>query len=628
MVSDISITDVVRNDKTNVTFKYRILNKYGIIITQQIPASQIITVLKDATITLDPASQTGKIVLNSLSDIEKPKTFILVDSKTRKFGYSVIEGITDDTAKPSDPSVSSKTEIDSKVYQLIFTSNTLLKTSEDTFTFNYQALNQYGVDITNLIPVGQITATTSPDSTITLDPLTETGTITYSSSDIGKPTIITLTDQLTGTTAVLNTNDSEETEQVGDSLIVSKLFFPLNDVLKTDEKTATFSYKILDNGYANITKEIPASDIVATALVGSTKVDVSLDPSTGTGTINHNFADTDKSVMVKLLYKTGVGSTASLNINNSESQNETMNDNDLSVSQISFVLTDQVNYQIFNKYGQDITKKIPASQIALSSSVNSMINLDPATGSCNIQYDSFNTNKNIILRLKDKLSNVEASENLGYTKSWKQDINKVINQIAFASGCLTKAGNKTALFHYRLLTQNGSDITEAIPVSQLEVTSSLNAPITFNPLVGIGAIHYNSTSDMEKPILITLADKVTGIKTSLTLKIVEPGTSSETESSKITKINISDKLSVSPTGIGYATYRITDQYGNDVTSSPLANSVIFESDGCEVKRNNGILTLTPNNTPLNSISFVVITAKDSATGVSTRATLTVVPMFQ
>lgn len=357
-------------------------------------------------------------------------------------------------------------------------------------------------------------------------------------------------------------------------------------------------------------------------------MDVSLDPSTGTGTINHNFADTDKSVMVKLLYKTGVGSTASLNINNSKSQNETMNDNDLTVSKISFVLTDQVIYQIFNKYGQDITKKIPASQIALSSSVNSMIKLNPATGSCNIQYDLFNTNKNIILRLKDKLSNVEASENLGYTKSLEQGINKVIDQIAFASGCLTKAGDKTALFHYRLLTKNGLDITEAIPVSQLEVTSSLNVPITFNPLVGIGAIHYNSTSDMEKPILITLADKVTGIKTSLTLKIVEPGTSSKTESSKITKINISDKLSVSPAGIGYATYRIPDQYGNDVASSPLANSVIFESDSCEVKWDNGMLTLTPNSTPLNSISSVIITAKDSATGVSTRAKLTVVPMFQ
>ncbi|MDQ7096380.1 hypothetical protein REC12_22555 [Desulfosporosinus sp. PR] len=192
---------------------------------------------------------------------------------------------------------------------------------------------------------------------------------------------------------------------------------------------------------------------------------------------------------------------------------------------------------IFNKYGKDITNKIPASQIDLSSSVNSMISLDPVTGSCNFLYDSYKTNKNIILKLQDKLTGVEASENLGYTYSWKQNIDKVIDQIAFKSGRLTRAGNNTALFHYRLLTNNGSDITEAIPVSQLEVIKSLNASITFNPLVGIGAIHYNSSSDMEKPILITLADKVTGIKTSLTLKIAEPGTSTETESSKIAKIS-------------------------------------------------------------------------------------------
>lgn len=646
VVVSIEIVNVVQKDKTHFTFKYEIDNKYGVVITQQIPASQIITALKDGTITLDPASQTGEISLNSQADPKKTITFALGDSITRVASqFAVIEGINDNSAaEASDLAELLKAENnDHQLSQIIFTTTTLKKTGEDSYTFTYQALNQYGIDITNSIPDDQITATSSSGSKITLDPLTETGTITDSSSasdsssDSDKPLIITLVDQLTGTTAVLNPNDIEETDQDEDAVKPAKVLFPSNNALKTDDKTATFSYKILDNGYATITNQIPATDITATAWIGSTKADVTLDPLTGTGTINYNFTDTDKSVMVKLLYKTDVGATASLNLCKSEAQLEaqnktTVDDNDLSVAQISFLLTDQLQYQIFNKYGQDITSKIPSSQIALSSSVNSIISLDPVTGSCNFRYDSYNTNKDIILKLQDKLTGVDVSENLGHIHSWKQDIDKKIEQIAFASGSLTKAGDKTAIFHYRLLTNNNLEITEAIPVSQLEVTNSLGASITFNPLVGIGAIHYNSASDMDKPISITLTDKVTGEKTSSTLKIAEPGSSSEAESSKIAKISIAPRTGISPTdGVGYLTYIVTDQYGNDITNSPLAQGIVFESDcaECKITWNNGLLTLTPKtNYDLLSIPSLVITAKDSASGVSTKTTVTVVPMFQ
>jgi len=101
-------------------------------------------------------------------------------------------------------------------------------------------------------------------------------------------------------------------------------------------------------------------------------------------------------------------------------------------------------------------------------------------------------------------------------------------------------------------------------------------------------------------------------------------------SQKVAKIIISsDKLSVAnitsgstTTQTGYATYKVLDQYDNDITSSYLANSLVFQSGVGDVVAKDGILTLTPTE-GMNLIQFatVVITSYDSTSGVSTSATL-------
>ncbi|MCG1024850.1 cell wall-binding repeat-containing protein [Dehalobacter sp.] len=100
---------------------------------------------------------------------------------------------------------------------------------------------------------------------------------------------------------------------------------------------------------------------------------------------------------------------------------------------------------------------------------------------------------------------------------------------------------------------------------------------------------------------------------------------------KIAQIKItSDKLSVTSAGLGYATYQVLDQYGNDITTSYLTSSLNFQSgvtSGAGGSINwtttKGLLKLTPT-TGLNLIQFatVVITGYDSNTGVSASATLT------
>lgn len=97
---------------------------------------------------------------------------------------------------------------------------------------------------------------------------------------------------------------------------------------------------------------------------------------------------------------------------------------------------------------------------------------------------------------------------------------------------------------------------------------------------------------------------------------------------KIAKIEInSDKLGVTNAGssqVGYATYKIFDQYGVDITNSALANNVQFQSGVGTVEGRKGLLTVTPVGVNLLTFtSGVVITATDTTSGVSATANLAV-----
>ncbi|MDQ7093926.1 cell wall-binding repeat-containing protein [Desulfosporosinus sp. PR] len=105
-------------------------------------------------------------------------------------------------------------------------------------------------------------------------------------------------------------------------------------------------------------------------------------------------------------------------------------------------------------------------------------------------------------------------------------------------------------------------------------------------------------------------------------------TSVTVDQQKIAAINITaTKLGVVTNSkdnsqTGYATYQVLDQYGNDITTSGLANSLSFQSGVGSVDAKDGLLTLDSNVQNLMQFSTVVITGYDSTSGVSTSATLT------
>lgn len=78
---------------------------------------------------------------------------------------------------------------------------------------------------------------------------------------------------------------------------------------------------------------------------------------------------------------------------------------------------------------------------------------------------------------------------------------------------------------------------------------------------------------------------------------------------------------------GYASYRILDQHGADITKSELANKVEFQTGVGYIEAKNGLLEITPSSN-LNLRTFgddVTVTAKDPATGVATAVRLQISP---
>ncbi|MEA4902203.1 hypothetical protein [Desulfitobacterium sp.] len=277
-------------------------------------------------------------------------------------------------------------------------------------------------DITQKIPASQIEAFSSVDSNITLDPSTGTGTITFNNTDTNQLIRTTLRDKVTGITAVLNTWGFDPVPVQSTTVsAISRINFA-GDLIKTGTDTSAFQYKILDHHYSDITKTIPATDLDATALIGSSKADISLDPATGIGTITYDFSGSNQQVFVNLIHKKGIGVSALLNLVSSESGVVADNtQEDLEIAQITFVPTDmltfnsqaQLQYQLLNKDGKDITRKIPASELNVSSSVNSMLTLKPSDRTLDITYNLYVPNKTIIVSLENKVTGVKSAINIG-----------------------------------------------------------------------------------------------------------------------------------------------------------------------------------------------------------------------
>lgn len=208
---------------------------------------------------------------------------------------------------------------------------------------------------------------------------------------------------------------------------------------------------------------------------------------------------------------------------------------------------------------------------------------------------------------------------------------------------LTKIGATTATFKYQML-DNNKDITQTIPISRISAVASINAPVSLNALEGKGTITYNSTSDIDKPLIITLIDTVTGICVSLNSTSgpssasgsgspIPSGISSGYADLKVSKITITttkiafrnmntDEYS----NLGYATYSVFDQNGNDISNSGLENRLTFNSAVGTITGRNGLLRIELNtNVDPTTLTEVIINGRDSISGVSTSATLIVIP---
>jgi len=105
---------------------------------------------------------------------------------------------------------------------------------------------------------------------------------------------------------------------------------------------------------------------------------------------------------------------------------------------------------------------------------------------------------------------------------------------------------------------------------------------------------------------------------------------------QIAKIEVtSTTLGVAPTtdpsgtpvyGDGYAAYKVLDQYGNDISTSALAQDITWNCSIGNAIGSNGLLTITPfsgSTTPLTYYTTCSINGIDQATGVTATANLTV-----
>jgi len=99
---------------------------------------------------------------------------------------------------------------------------------------------------------------------------------------------------------------------------------------------------------------------------------------------------------------------------------------------------------------------------------------------------------------------------------------------------------------------------------------------------------------------------------------------------KIAKIEIpADVLVKSSDTTGDVTYKVSNQYGDDISTSPLAQSIKWSTSGDSVMVNttSATLTVTKNGTPgisqLKDIRMVVVTGYDTTSGVSVSKSLAV-----
>ncbi|WP_088228949.1 cell wall-binding repeat-containing protein [Desulfosporosinus sp. FKB] len=188
------------------------------------------------------------------------------------------------------------------------------------------------------------------------------------------------------------------------------------------------------------------------------------------------------------------------------------------------------------------------------------------------------------------------------------------NQETLKLSDFTKVGTTTATFKYQVLDQTGKDITSTVPATQLSAVASLKSSIILDPSKGIGTITYNSSSDVDKPIIITLVDLNTG-------RLVSYNSSSTNTTSNGDSIIGNNRIlglsNFSKVGATTATFKylVLDETGKDITSTvPAAqlSAVTSVSSSITLDPSKGIGTIT--YTSSSNTDKPIITLVDLITG--------------
>ncbi|MEM5816641.1 MAG: hypothetical protein AAGU16_02095, partial [Desulfitobacterium hafniense] len=226
----------------------------------------------------------------------------------------------------------------------------------------------------------------------------------------------------------------------------------------TSPTTGIFHYKLFDINGKDITSEFPVSDLFVDVNLSengwnsSGRIpEVSVDPQTGTCTLTYDFSQSDRYVKVYLMPRYSYSDRKTLVVGNSDEE---------SLKRVDelHILTDSLTssgtntatfrYNVIN-FIDDITAKIPASQIEAFSIPGSELTLDPATGIGTIASDTLDTDQLIKTTLRDKLTGVTAVLNtfgLKPVPASQVTTPSAISRVDFVSSDLVKTETGTATF--------------------------------------------------------------------------------------------------------------------------------------------------------------------------------------
>jgi len=113
-----------------------------------------------------------------------------------------------------------------------------------------------------------------------------------------------------------------------------------------------------------------------------------------------------------------------------------------------------------------------------------------------------------------------------------------------------------------------------------------------------------------------------------TVRVLKDGAQIASETISITPQKINKIEFTSPSvavtigsNTGYVTFKVYDQYGNDITTSSKANSLSYQTSVGTAQIKNGLMTITSTNPSLAMIQNLTVVLYDASTGISSTAAL-------